>query len=577
MSRNQTDGSANTMATIKSIMAAAPGATAVTELSQSDFTKPYVIDKPGIYRLTEDIKLNFYNKPYDIFNVESTKDDLFGFPAGIKIISKYVTLDLSGHTLFQSPQDFCVQRFFALIQLNNSPFAINKGPIPEARCNLESASFCVIKNGQLGLTAHQAILGNDNNDIILENLTIVDYEVTAVTLNNVNTVYFNNVSIDRSIGVERILPVSPYFSGLIFNYRLLKLTFLKFFINIVEQKTIVETNTHIRNVLTPFLNVIYSYNTLTCIYEQLKHLAFKVQPYLRFLLNESKVSPCGIHGIKITGPNPSVTNFHQSINDDPEYRRSKNVFIYDSSINNILAEITPVVCFTLNKKPIHIGAGMKFGTALINQKVIVDLIATMNVLSKNPNIAPFIRTTVNNNVVEFTKCGKDKSNTIGMDGAFDIMGHVQKGIMGIRIGSTSYVDLSGVSVTNIRNNGKKLHPNTLDCLKKTFGICDIDFSHDTFLSPMNYHGSYSMGSIISGSTNIDCSNVNIYDMTAPFGAAVGLAINNQCDTVSLYNTNVYDLVSCSSCFDSATFVIDEQSKNITTNKMILNPASSTLI
>ena len=113
-------------------------------------------------------------------------------------------------------------------------------------------------------------------------------------------------------------------------------------------------------------------------------------------------------------------------------------------------------------------------------------------------------------------------------------------------------------------------------LKKTFGICDIDFTHDTFLSPMNYHGSYSMGSIISGSTNIDCSNVNIYDMTAPYGAAVGLAINNQCDVVSLYNTNIYDLVSCSSCFDSATFVIDEQSKNITTNKMILNPASLTL-
>ena len=93
---------------------------------------------------------------------------------------------------------------------------------------------------------------------------------------------------------------------------------------------------------------------------------------------------------------------------------------------------------------------------------------------------------------------------------------------------------------------------------------------------MNYHGSYSMGSIISGSTNIDCSNVNIYNMTAPYGAAVGLAINNQCDVVSLYNTNIHDLVSCSSCFDSATFVIDEQSKNITTNKMILNPASLTL-
>ena len=40
-------------------------------LTQEDFTSPYVISKPGIYTLTEDIKINFYPKPYDIFDVNT--------------------------------------------------------------------------------------------------------------------------------------------------------------------------------------------------------------------------------------------------------------------------------------------------------------------------------------------------------------------------------------------------------------------------------------------------------------------------------------------------------------------------
>ena len=59
-----------------------------TPISQADFTKPYIIDKPGKYILQEDIKVNFYPAPYDIFDVQSTGNDLFGFPAAIKITAR---------------------------------------------------------------------------------------------------------------------------------------------------------------------------------------------------------------------------------------------------------------------------------------------------------------------------------------------------------------------------------------------------------------------------------------------------------------------------------------------------------
>jgi hypothetical protein len=569
------DGSADLIEDISGAIHTAIAGIDDTILTQNDFTKPYTISKSGRYILSENIMFNFYPNPYDIFDVETTGNDLFGFPAGIKITAKNVILDLSGHTIFQGVQDFCVQRFFALIQLNNSPFAIGAGPIPQSRCTLESASYCIIRNGELGLTSHQAVLGNDNSNLIFEDLKISDFEVTGVTLNNVNTAYFNRVTITRSIGVNRILPVSPYWSSLIFNYRLLKLTFLKFFITVCEQNSIVNTNNHIRSALTPFLNVIYNNRTLTCIYEQIKHLACKIYPYNKFLFNESKLSPCGVHGIKITGPNPSVTQFHQTIDDDPEKRKSQNIFIWDSSINKLIAQVNPTVCVTKNKKNVHIGAGLKLTADIMNSKIVQSLLSTMSLLRRNPRIAPFIRTNVDDTVINFVKTGENPNGIMGFDGAFDMMGHLNKGVMALRIGSTCHVDLSGVIITNIRNLGKQLNPCVLDCLKKKYKVCKIDMSSDTFLSPMNYHGTYAMGAIFSGSENCDISKCDIYDITAPYGAAVGLAVNNVCKTINISDTNIYDLVSCSTCFDSATFVIDEKSTNIATTNLKLNPASTT--
>ena len=79
-----------------------------------------------------------------------------------------------------------------------------------------------------------------------------------------------------------------------------------------------------------------------------------VEGSVLFLFNSSKVSPCGVHGIKITGPNPSVTAFHQAIDDDPEKRKSTNVTLFECTIEKLIAEITPTICVTYDKKPVHI-------------------------------------------------------------------------------------------------------------------------------------------------------------------------------------------------------------------------------
>ena len=93
---------------------------------------------------------------------------------------------------------------------------------------------------------------------------------------------------------------------------------------------------------------------------------------------------------------------------------------------------------------------------------------------------------------------------------------------------------------------------------------------------MNYHGSYAMGVILSGSERCCIQDCSINNIMAPNGAAVGLAVNNECVDISMNGLNVWHLTSCSTCFDSATFVVDEVSKNVTIHGkgMKLNPNAS---
>ena len=554
-------------------------------LLQKDFDKPYIIDTPGYYKLGEDIKLNFYPRPYDIFDVKVTGNDLFGFAAGIKITAENVILDLSGHAFYQSPQDFCVQRFFALIQLNNSPFEIGKGPIPQTRLVLESAKNVLIRNGTLGLSSHQAILGNSNENILLENIKIRDFEVTGVTLNNVTGFYMKNTQIQNSIGNPRPLPVSSYWSTLIFNFRLLKIAFIKYFLTNVEQDLILRTNDHIKNTLSPLLYIIYNSRTLTCIWEKMNQLVNKSYPYLKFLFNETRRSPCGVQGVKITGPNPSIGAFHDTLNDDEDNRKSSKIRIFSfdaddnddekdnkTKITDLVAEIKQTLCVTYDKKPIHVGTGLKLTAELLPIPLIQDLVWTLNILRKNEALESFLASDVNDEIANFVKTGKNPSGKIGFDGAFDMMGHINKGVLALRFGSTKDIYLCDITVSNIKNFGKPLDQKSLCYFQKNWQVNSIDITSDTFLSPMNYHGSYAMGSIFSGCEDATLTHLTINTIEAPHGAAVGLAINNVCEHIKIDDSYIYGLFSCSSCFDSATFVIDQKSTCIRTENLHLNPA-----
>lgn len=210
------------------------GSGIVTTLRQSDFTYgTYIIDRPGTYRLTEDISFNpnstqalteaiadgtltsnviaaldlptqvdAYYSGAPLFtqfktdgSASSSTNSLtdpqydpaafgLGFFAAIVIAADNVTLDLNDHTIEQSAEHALLQRFFAVIELADKPFIPTQGP-HNFGATITSATNTTITNGTIGRSSHHGIHGNGNSNITVENVDFVDFEVAAIALNGV--------------------------------------------------------------------------------------------------------------------------------------------------------------------------------------------------------------------------------------------------------------------------------------------------------------------------------------------------------------------------------------------------------
>ena len=231
---------------------------AVTILTNDDFKYgTYIIDKPGVYKLGEDISFNpnspetlteaitsglipapiasqlGLSAPVDAYSAGSPLFTQFtfngsapfsvggpldarydpagfglGFFAALVIQADNVVLNLNGHTIEQSAEHALLQRFFAVIELAEQPFIPNQGPA-DFGSSIESANNVIIKNGIIGRSAHHGIHGNNNSNIKIKNVDFIDYEVAAVALNGVK-----GLKISRSNAVNRKdVPIIGTFSS----------------------------------------------------------------------------------------------------------------------------------------------------------------------------------------------------------------------------------------------------------------------------------------------------------------------------------------------------------------------------
>ena len=226
-------------------------------LQQADFAHgTYIIDRPGTYRLAEDISFNpnspdaltaalrdgtippgvaaalDLSSPVDAYRAGMPLPTQFatepgpfspggpldqrydpaaygvGFFAAIVVAADDVVVDLAGHTLEQSEEHALLQRFFALIELADQPFLPSQGPSGFGT-EITPARQVTIHNGTLGRSSHHGIHGNLNEDVRVEDVDFRGYEVGAIALNGVKGLVVEDVTATN----RKDIPVLGTFSS----------------------------------------------------------------------------------------------------------------------------------------------------------------------------------------------------------------------------------------------------------------------------------------------------------------------------------------------------------------------------
>ena len=193
----------------------------IHELYQSDFLYgTYRIIKSGTYILMEDIELDFNSGDLENPNSNSddswwpnieqsseypgaysTRDEYFmGFFAGITIEADDVILDLNGFEIAMSKPFYYQQRFFAIIALKSVVFNLNQGP-GIFGTDPKYATNTIIKNGKIGLSSHHGIHGQGNENILIENVHVYNFETHGIQFSAFNNIKLKNVEIGPSSNI----------------------------------------------------------------------------------------------------------------------------------------------------------------------------------------------------------------------------------------------------------------------------------------------------------------------------------------------------------------------------------------
>eukprot|EP00486_Rosalina_sp_Unknown_P012144 CAMPEP_0201592364 /NCGR_PEP_ID=MMETSP0190_2-20130828/190279_1 /ASSEMBLY_ACC=CAM_ASM_000263 /TAXON_ID=37353 /ORGANISM="Rosalina sp." /LENGTH=866 /DNA_ID=CAMNT_0048051107 /DNA_START=228 /DNA_END=2828 /DNA_ORIENTATION=+ len=199
--------------------------TNIVELYQTDFQDgTYRIFESGTYKIMEDIVFNFAAPSAEVMADESFSpnsidvDELYWYPtreqaiypdgthpglytyegafslgffAGISVEADFVTIDLNGFTLSQDPTFYFQQRFFALIELASMPFIPGQGPAAWGP-TITSGNHVTVTNGNLGLTSHHGIHGNNNAYVTITNVNSGYFDVAGLQCNACNNVVISD-------------------------------------------------------------------------------------------------------------------------------------------------------------------------------------------------------------------------------------------------------------------------------------------------------------------------------------------------------------------------------------------------
>ena len=466
--------------------------------------KPIFIEKKGNYFLTNDIIIDF-NPPYPTEEMISDLPSLrYGFFAGILIVGEDIEFNLLGHEIKMSPKFSLRQRFFSILELTNSPFPVGAGlPLSMTKEKFKTGKGIYIHNGRLGLSSHSSIHGNENRNIVLSKLKMYDFEVGGIMLNG-----------GKQISICKC-NIGPNFQNLWVNAKFSAATqLLHHFYNVIPQrkeksKNFLELEENIEKTLS----------------------AKKLEDVPLLFRNTKKIIDGTVYGISIHKSGIAVGG-HGEVVDNEKEHFGFHFTVKNISIENLVGNVEEKKTYVYDGKPLRDISGQ-----------IIDLNDGINYLVKTQfetkewlkNYSDFKSTFyipedlytifIENNKEEIENYIKQN---LEIKLGRDIMLHINKGVIGLRIDGINSTRIENISIENITNISssssqdiKNLILSNMEDLKEYTGndtiACCINNCHDLqgksfFIENIISKSGTSYGMIImnlSKHVYIDNLNLNI--------------------------------------------------------------------
>lgn len=373
---------------------------------------------------------------------------------------------LNGFTIEQSQQHALLQRFFSVIELNDSPFLRDTGPadfVADDEVFLEASNVLIQGPGKIGRSSHHGIHGNSNRNIQIRNVIFEDFEVAAVSLNNVDNLVIERCVVTRN---RHNVPVVGLFSAA----RFIRSPYGEKLVELDYSMRLRGTNTTARSVydrLTDSINAVYKDVMENGQINQTEH----PEEYDLFH-NPFQVIDGPCYAFLIHGHGPAVGGFGLGL-DKHDSLTSSNIIIRNNDIRNIK-------CWT-NEVPAAVEKGIIMNDA---RGAVFQFIRSMDntPISRNKNgtyrgnvvadmqimvakaiqdgvlkNSPLLQTTVNSidkAMIEWAQSSALKyTPKYRCNG--DSMHHFNKGIVVIRVEDTVGFEITNNRISNVRNFSPK--------------------------------------------------------------------------------------------------------------------------
>eukprot|EP00397_Hematodinium_sp_SG-2012_P007081 GEMP01007123.1.p1 GENE.GEMP01007123.1~~GEMP01007123.1.p1 ORF type:complete len:811 (+),score=175.20 GEMP01007123.1:157-2433(+) len=515
-----------------------------TFISSEDFRKTatkrdptYRITQPGTYVLQEDIELDF-GEP-DTMEVPFH----FGFVIGISISGDNVRLDLNGKTIRMSDRFLKHARFFNIIELAQVPYPKGKAGFT---LDIIPARNVIIENGTIGQTSHGSIHGNDNERVLIRDLTIKNFEVAAIAINNGRNMVIDRVVIDNS-GVQ--VPAHSTFGVMwTLNRTLARISAN----NIFPEDVRAQANNYMADA--DLLDILQSPGSDAHRMTELK--SGKPEGSMYGIYVNSKFNIGQLEG--------GVVSTY-----------SQNIVIQNVHIRNIATGPYEVVGMSVNKRRVFdsFGNNLRWDFLYDNTGVRLPLTTPLNRLkyklmrmllwSTRVRAPPLLTQQFVDMILDETNLITAQEASIFPVGGLDIRdGHSPKGIFGIRLDGVENVRIDNCTIDNVTNSDARgASP------KNNIGV------HAQFPVVWNgksgskkvYKGNYAFGISFASSANVDVVRSAVANVRSENGNSMGMAFIGPTRAISVSQMKITNTTVNSQTYEDTPAALP----NLNTKAMVL--------